>query len=83
MNTNKHPVDSAVEALGTTLEGLGGILGVSKGAISQWKAEGRVVPVRHCVHIERITSGAVTRIDLRPDDYWLIWPDLPAPAQEN
>ncbi|MEJ3621069.1 transcriptional regulator [Brachymonas wangyanguii] len=32
------------------------------------------------VSIERATSGAVTRQDLRPDDYWRIWPDLEAPA---
>jgi DNA-binding transcriptional regulator YdaS (Cro superfamily) len=30
--------------------------------------------------IERFSDGVVTRQELRPDDYWLIWPDLPAPA---
>ena len=30
-----------------------------------------------CYAIERATSGAVTRKELRPKDYWLIWPDLP------
>ena len=33
-----------------------------------------------CVAIERESGGAVHRANLRPDDYWLIWPDLPAPA---
>lgn len=33
--------------------------------------------------IERETNGAVTRRDLRPDDWHLIWPELAqAPAQE-
>lgn len=32
--------------------------------------------------LERESSGAVTRQDLRPNDYWLIWPDLPAPAEK-
>ena len=27
-------------------------------------------------------KGAVTRQELRPNDYWLIWPDLPAPAEK-
>lgn len=35
-----------------------------------------------CVAIERATDGQVTRQDLRPEDYWLIWPDLPAPRPE-
>lgn len=41
-----------------------------------------------CVAIERVTGGAVTRRDLRPDDWWLIWPELvdadhPAPAPSD
>lgn len=30
--------------------------------------------------IERESGGLVTRQELRPDDFWRIWPDLPAPA---
>jgi DNA-binding transcriptional regulator YdaS (Cro superfamily) len=30
--------------------------------------------------IERETEGLVTRQEMRPQDYWRIWPDLPAPA---
>ena len=29
-----------------------------------------------CVLIERESGGAVTRRDLRPDDWWRIWPEL-------
>lgn len=29
-----------------------------------------------CVAIERETNGEVTRQMLRPNDFWLIWPDL-------
>lgn len=36
-----------------------------------------------CLAIERATGGQVTRQDLRPDDYWLIWPDLAAPQEEG
>lgn len=34
------------------------------------------MPVLHCVAIERATAGAVTRRDLRPNDWHLIWPEL-------
>ena len=30
----------------------------------------------YCIAIERATGGAVTRKDLRPDDYGDIWPEL-------
>ncbi len=29
-----------------------------------------------CTKIERATNGQVTRKDLRPDDWHLIWPEL-------
>lgn len=32
--------------------------------------------------IERATDGAVTRRDLRPDDWHLIWPELAKPARK-
>ena len=37
---------------------------------------GRVPSAELAVAIERATSGAVTRKDLRPDDWHLIWPEL-------
>lgn len=49
--------------------------------VSRWASGARPVPEKSAVAIERHTQGAVTRAELRPDDYWLIWPDLPAPAQ--
>lgn len=32
--------------------------------------------------IERATAGAVTRRDLRPDDWQSIWPELDKPARK-
>ena len=61
--TTSHPIDNAARALGTSLEGLGALLGVTKGAVSQWKDEGRSVPIIHCVSIERETGGAVSGHD--------------------
>ena len=56
-------------------------IGVQVAQVQQWKHRynNRRPSAAYCISIERVTAGAVTRIDLRPDDYWLIWPDLPAP----
>lgn len=48
----------------------------------------RPLAAETCVSVERATSGTVTRRDLRPDDWWLIWPELvtaehPAPNSEE
>ena len=42
----------------------------------QWSSGVRPVPIERCVSIERATDGAVSRIDLRPDDWHEIWPEL-------
>ena len=57
-------------------------LGVSQGLVSQWILGKTLVSPKKCVHIERITNGQVTRQDLRPNDYWELWPDLTAPQDE-
>lgn len=57
----------------------------SDAQIRQWQhgyAERRPSPA-YALAIERATDGSVTRQDLRPDDYWLIWPDLAAPKRSK
>lgn len=49
--------------------------------VSDWLAGHRPVPVHRCAAIERATGGAVTRRDLRPDDWAQIWPELAAAQQ--
>lgn len=44
--------------------------------IYQWASGVRPVPIERCLDIERVTDGAVRRRDLRPDDWWRIWPEL-------
>lgn len=75
-----HPIDKAADIVGSQTA-LAAVLGVSKGAVSQWKDEDRRVPAAHCVAIEQQTKGAVTRRDLRPDDWHLIWPELAKPRK--
>lgn len=36
----------------------------------------------YCVAIESVTQGAVTRRDLRPDDWRAIWPELEAKSHK-
>lgn len=59
------------------------VLGVSQGLVCQWIKKRRPVAADRCVAIERATFGAVTRRDLRPDDWHLIWPELAEPAKEE
>lgn len=33
------------------------------------------------VNLERETAGRVSRRELRPTDWWLIWPELAVPPQ--
>lgn len=70
-----HPIDRAASIVGSQQK-LADVLGVTKGAVWQWKGEGRQVPIEHCAAIEAATNGAVTRRDLRPDDWLAIWPEL-------
>jgi DNA-binding transcriptional regulator YdaS (Cro superfamily) len=44
--------------------------------VSRWAKNKRPVPITHCFSIEEATGGVVTRKDLRPDDWHLIWPEL-------
>jgi DNA-binding transcriptional regulator YdaS (Cro superfamily) len=55
----------------------------SDAQIRQWRYGygGRLPSPENCVGIWRASGFAVGRQDLRPTDYWLIWPDLAPPAQ--
>lgn len=44
--------------------------------VSRWANGKRPVPIGWCLPIERATNGQVTRKDLRPDDWHLIWDEL-------
>ena len=48
--------------------------------VAPWMAGDRPLSPIRCVAIEQATAGAVTRQDLRPDDWAAIWPELAAPA---
>ena len=60
----------------TQLAALIGIKSVDQ--VRQWQHGygGRYPSPEYCLSIERATGGYVTRQDLRPHDFWKIWPDL-------
>jgi len=64
-----HPIDRAAEILGSQ-KALADHLGVTRGAVNQWKDPERKVPAEHCPQIERATSGRVRCEELRPDVAW-------------
>lgn len=56
-------------------------IGVTPPVVSDWVTGKKGIPLDRCTAIERATDGAVTRKDLRPDDWQNHWPELAqAPA---
>lgn len=79
---DRHPVDIASSIVGSQVA-LALALGVSKGAVSQWKDDERRVPAEHCPAIERLTGGAVRCEDLRPDIDWAVLREQGAPTDST
>lgn len=83
--TSREALDQAITLLGGVVSAANKLPKVNRyQVIQQWRYAG--VPIEHCPAIEAATNGAVTRRDLRPDDWWEIWPELvtpefPAPKQ--
>lgn len=67
--TPEQALDTASEIIGS-MQALAEKLGVTKGAVGQWKLPGRRVPAEHCPAIERLTHGQVRCEILRPDVDW-------------
>ena len=51
-------------------------IGVPPSFVSNWVSGKKGIPFERCTQIERATAGAVTRKDLRPDDWQEHWPEL-------
>lgn len=72
--TPEEALEKAISTIGS-MKALGDSLGISKGAVSQWKDHGRRVPAEHCPQIEMLTEGKVRCEDLRPDVNWSVLRD--------
>lgn len=44
--------------------------------VTNWVKGVQPFPPMHCTTIHRATKGEIARWDLRPFDWWLIWPEL-------
>ena len=75
------PLDKAIDLCGGVGK-LAAAIGISQSAVSNWRARGTSPEPVNCVAIEQATNGAVTRRDLRPSDWHLIWPELATPSKE-
>lgn len=67
------PLDKAIELAGGPSE-LARKIGAKPNQVNNWRSRG--VSVRFCWPIEKAVNGQVTRKDLRPKDWQLIWPEL-------
>lgn len=78
MNTQNTPhtlaLLKACEIAGSKAA-LAAALGVSAQRVDNWINRDRTIPAEFCTAIEK--QFGVLRRDLRPNDYWLVWPDLP------
>lgn len=63
--TESEALARAIQIIGSA-SALARELGISKGAVSQWKR----VPADHCPDIEDLTKGQVICEELRPDVNW-------------
>lgn len=58
-------------------------IGVGQSAISNLAMRGGMPSPANCVAIEQVTNRTVTRKDLRPKDWHLIWPELADQSDET
>lgn len=55
------------------------LLGISPAGFYLYRSHKREFPPEYCALLEAATNFQVTRRELRPDDWWLIWPELVDP----
>lgn len=69
-----------IEALGGTFA-VAALCNIKPPSVSGWKESGRI-PDDKLMRLAPIAEarGITTRAALFPNDYWLIWPELPAPV---
>ena len=58
-------------------------LDVSKSYLSQMATGRASINAERCIEIEKFTHGAVSRADLRPQDWHRIWPDYDIESTSN
>lgn len=79
MNLNEYISHQGRGSIGSLAQKIG----AHQPDVSRWASGKRPVPEKMAVAIEAATLGAVSRKELRPDDWHLIWPELAQQAQSN
>ncbi|WP_152385274.1 MULTISPECIES: YdaS family helix-turn-helix protein [Achromobacter] len=72
-----YPALKRAIALAGTQEALARILGVTQPAVNKMLRSKAPLGAHHCVRI--MAHLAISRQELRPTDFWDVWPDLPRP----
>ncbi|MFG0229462.1 transcriptional regulator [Achromobacter sp. 413638] len=67
----------AIALAGGTQEALARILGVTQPAVNKMLKSKAPLGTTHCVRLFK--ELGIPREELRPTDYWDVWPDLPNP----
>lgn len=70
-----QPIQKAISHFGSAKR-LASALGVTTQAVCFWRDGKRGIDADMIASIERVTGGAVTRQEFRPDTYQLTWPEL-------
>ena len=71
----QNPLKKAIEIAGGQAR-LGAHLGISQPAISQAIKRGGYLTPKHCIKLEQLYPGRISRQELRPHDWQDIWPEL-------
>lgn len=74
-DVSPHPLDLAAQHCGGITK-LAAALGLGQPVVSNWKARGTLIDPLYCTAIEEIPGCPVKRWNLRPDDWYRIWPEL-------
>lgn len=74
MSINVH-IQTVVNEVGSQVR-LATLLGVSPGFVNQLLKNRRPTPPSLCPRIELLSNSKVARKDLRPNDWFEIWPEL-------
>lgn len=69
------PVRTACDIVGG-INAMARALDVAPSAVHGWATGKQKVPHLRCVQIEELTGGAVGRKQLRPADWYEMWPEL-------
>jgi DNA-binding transcriptional regulator YdaS (Cro superfamily) len=76
MSETFEPIDRLIDRYGGKQTAAAAAVRVAPATLAEWRSKDRPVPVKKCVLIEQVSGGAVSRKDLRPDDWGDIWPEL-------